>query len=98
MSSKRSFLKEIHAHIGSLLEKHRFSLLEEKEEPEHFGNAFAKFGSPSILLRIAKAQYGARQKRGNRRVQLLRLPPNPKPGRLAIEYPFWTIAEELFRA
>jgi hypothetical protein len=31
-----------------------FSLLEEKEEPEHFGNAFAKFGSPSILLRIAK--------------------------------------------
>jgi hypothetical protein len=51
---KRSFLKEIHAHMGSLLEKHGFSLLEEKEEPEHFGNDFAKFGSPSILLRIAK--------------------------------------------
>jgi hypothetical protein len=54
MSSKRSFLKEIHALMGSLLEKHGLSLLEEKEEPEHFGNAFAKFGSPSILLRIAK--------------------------------------------
>ena len=54
MSSKRSFLTEIHALMGSLLEKHGLSLLEEKEEPEHFGNAFAKFGSPSILLRIAK--------------------------------------------
>jgi hypothetical protein len=54
MSSKRSFLKEIHARMGSLLGKHGFSLLEEKEEPEYFGNAFAKFGSPSILLRIAK--------------------------------------------
>jgi hypothetical protein len=54
MSSKRSFLKEIHARMGSLLEKHGFSLLEEKEEPEHFGNAFAKFSSPSIFLRIAK--------------------------------------------
>jgi hypothetical protein len=54
MSSKRSFLKEIHALMGSLLEKHGLSLLEEKEEPEHLGNAFAKFGSPSILLRIAK--------------------------------------------
>jgi hypothetical protein len=54
MSSKCSFLKEIHALMGTLLEKHGFSLLEEKEEPEHFGNAFAKFGSPSILLRIAR--------------------------------------------
>jgi hypothetical protein len=40
--------------MGSLLEKHGFSLLEEREEPEHFGNGFAKFGSPSILLRIAR--------------------------------------------
>ena len=28
--------------------------MEEREEPEHFGDAFAKFESPSILLRIAK--------------------------------------------
>jgi hypothetical protein len=54
MTSKRSFLKQIQASMGSLLEKHGFSLLEEKEEPEHFGDAFAKFESTSILLRIAK--------------------------------------------
>jgi hypothetical protein len=54
MTSKRSFLKQIQASMGSLLEKHGFSLLEEKEEPEHFGDAFAKFESTSILLRFAK--------------------------------------------
>jgi hypothetical protein len=54
MSSKRSFAKQIQASMGSLLKEHGFSLLEEREEPDHFGNALAVFQSPLIRLRFIR--------------------------------------------
>ena len=50
----RSFTKEILNFVGSLLKKHAFSLVEEKEEPAHFGNARAVFQSPMLRLRFVR--------------------------------------------
>jgi hypothetical protein len=54
----RGFIKEIRNSLGSLLKKHAFSLVEEREEPAHFGNALAVFQSPVVRLRFVRDRAG----------------------------------------
>lgn len=50
------FTEEIRNSVGSLLNKHAFSLVEERED--HFGNALAVFESPLLRLRFARDREG----------------------------------------
>ena len=44
--------------MGSLLSKRAFSLVEEKEDPAHFGSALAVFQSPVLRLRFVRDRGG----------------------------------------
>lgn len=48
------FSKEILNFAGSLLKKHAFSLVEEKDDTAHSGNAMAVFQSPVLRLRFVR--------------------------------------------
>jgi hypothetical protein len=54
----RGFTKEIRNSVGSLLSKRAFSLVEEKEDPTHFGSALAVFQSPVLRLRFVRDRGG----------------------------------------
>ena len=54
----RGLTKEILNFVGSLLKRHAFSLVEEKEEPAPSGNVLAVFQSPVLRLRFVRDREG----------------------------------------
>jgi hypothetical protein len=54
----RGLTKEILNFVGSLLKRHAFSLIEEKEEPAPSGNVLAVFQSPVLRLRFVRDREG----------------------------------------
>lgn len=50
----RDFTAEIRHSMGPLLKKHTFSLVEQREEPDHAGSAMVVFKSPVLGLRFVR--------------------------------------------
>jgi hypothetical protein len=50
----RDFTEEVRHSMGSLLKKHKFSLVEQREEPDHLANAMVVFESPVLRIRFGR--------------------------------------------